>query len=219
MKYKNKDSNNSLVLSYLELRRAVGIIGIALPFVLVFGKIILEGPGIQPSISDYYYTIMRNVFVGSLCAIGVFLLSYRGYDKSDNIAGNLACFFAVGVALFPTTPIGNDLFWPQIIGYFHYVFAASFLLILAYFSLFLFTKTFPDPKKVTIRKRHRNIVYVSCGIVILISIALIPVYALFLQKTLIASLDPVFWLESVAVIAFGISWLIKGETLLKDKGY
>jgi hypothetical protein len=67
-----------LVLSYLGLRKAVGIIGLALPFVLAFGKILLQSPGIQDSISAYYYTDMGNVFVGSLCAIGVFLMSTRG---------------------------------------------------------------------------------------------------------------------------------------------
>ena len=73
-------SQDLLVLSYLELRKAVGIIGFALPFVLAFGKDLLQGPGIEGSISGYYYTDMRNVLVGSLCAIGVFLLSCRGYD-------------------------------------------------------------------------------------------------------------------------------------------
>src|SRR2546422_1314512 len=97
-------SNGSLVLSYLGLRKAVGIIGTALPFVLALGKILLEGPGIQSSISSYYHTGMRDVFVGSLCAIAVFLISYHGYEQKDDIAGDLACVFALGVALFPTTP-------------------------------------------------------------------------------------------------------------------
>src|SRR5207245_4583836 len=74
-----RGTEDTLVLSYLELRKAVGIIGFALPFALAFGKILLQGRGIQSSISGYYYTDMRNVFVGSLCAIGVFLMSCRGY--------------------------------------------------------------------------------------------------------------------------------------------
>ncbi len=73
---------DSLVLSYLTLRKAVGIIGCALPFVLVIGTAVLQGSGIQASISGYYYTDMRNVFVGSLCAIGIFLMSCRGYSDS-----------------------------------------------------------------------------------------------------------------------------------------
>lgn len=28
---------------------------------------------------------------------------------------------------------------------------------------------------------------------------------------------PVFWLQSTALVAFGISWLVKGELFLKDK--
>src|SRR6266853_1706068 len=90
------DPDAPLVLSYLGLRKAVGIIGLTLPFVLAFGRILLQGFGLEGSISCYYYTDMGNVFVGSLCAIGVFLLSCRGYDQKDAIAGRLACLFAVG---------------------------------------------------------------------------------------------------------------------------
>src|SRR5215468_1540580 len=94
-----------LIISYLGLRKAVGFIGLGLPFVLIFGnQLFPDSPWFQYSISDYYYTHMRNVFVGSLCAIGVFLITYRGYDICDRIAGALASVFAIGVALFPTTP-------------------------------------------------------------------------------------------------------------------
>src|SRR4030088_235470 len=92
---------DALVISYLGLRKAVGIIGIALPFVLAFGKILLEGPGILNSVSAYYHTGMRDVFVGSLCAIAIFLMSYHGYERKDDIAGDVACIFALGVALLP----------------------------------------------------------------------------------------------------------------------
>lgn len=30
-------------------------------------------------------------------------------------------------------------------------------------------------------------------------------------------MKPVFWLETVALLAFGTSWLVKGELVLKDK--
>ena len=46
----------SLVLSYLGLRRAIGVLALCLPFVLVIGKILLQSPGIEASISGYYYT-------------------------------------------------------------------------------------------------------------------------------------------------------------------
>jgi hypothetical protein len=210
-------SESLLVLSYLELHKAVGIIGFSLPFVLVFGKMLLQGPGIQSSISGYYYTDMRNVFVGSLCAIGVFLMSTRGYDRNDEIAGILACVFAVGVALFPTTPDVGATSQDKLIGKVHLSFAALLFLTFAYFSLALFTKTAPD-KTPTPRKLQRNIVYRSCGYTILASILLIVVVALPPVKSLVERLTPVFWLESLAVLAFGVSWLVKGETILKDQG-
>jgi hypothetical protein len=44
------------------------------------------------------------------------------------------------------------------------------------------------------------------------------VVALPAVKTVVERLTPVFWLESLAVVAFGVSWLTKGETILKDQG-
>ena len=205
-----------LVLSYLELRKAVGIIGFALPFVLAFGKILVEGLGIQSSIRGYYYTDLRNVFVGSLCAIGVFLMSCRGYDRKDRIAGSVACVFAIGVALFPTTPYVDATSQDKLIGALHWSFAALLFLTLAYFSLALFTKTAPD-KAPTPQKLQRNIVYRACGCTILACIFLIAVVALPPVKTLVERLSPVFWLESLAIVSFGVAWLTKGETILKDQ--
>jgi hypothetical protein len=207
---------DSLVLSYLSLRKAVGFIGIALPFVLVIGKCLLQGPGLQGSISCYYYTEMRNVFVGSLCAIGVFLMSCRGYDRKDEIAGYLACVFAIGVALFPTTPYVDATSRDKLIGTVHLSFAALLFLTLAYFSLALFTKTDPD-KDPTPRKLQRNIVYRVCGWTILACIFFMFVVTLPAVKAVVERCTPVFWLESVAIVAFGVSWLIKGETILKDQ--
>jgi hypothetical protein len=210
-----RGSNDSLVISYLGLRKAVGIIGTALPFVLSFGKILLEGPGIQSSISDYYHTGMRDVFVGSLCAIAVFLMSYRGYERTDEIAGDLACVFALGVALFPTTPAVNATPPDRILGALHILFAACFFLTLAFFSLVLFRKT--DPTKTpTRRKLQRNAVYTVCGYTILACLVLIAVVALMSSDSFVKRLDPVFWLESAAIVAFGVSWLTKGEAILKD---
>jgi cytochrome c biogenesis factor len=204
---------DSLVLSYLTLRKAVGIIGCALPIVLALGKMLVQGPGLQCTISDYYYTDMGNVFVGSLCAIGVFLLSCRGYDRRDEIAGRLACVFAVGVALFPTNRCSGGT---SPIGYLHLTFAALLFLTLAYFSIFLFTQTDPD-KTPTPQKLQRNIVYRVFGYTILACILSIAIVRLTALGTSLGRLDPVFWLESLAVVSFGVSWLTKGETILKDK--
>jgi hypothetical protein len=208
--------NGSLVISYLDLRKAIGIIGTALPFVLAFGNILVEGPGIQDSISSYYHTGMRDVFVGSLCAIAVFLMSYRGYERKDDIAGDLACVFALGVALFPTTPDVNITPRDNIIGALHLLFAAGFFLTLAFFSLVLFRKT--DPTRAPTRgKLKRNAVYTLCGYTILVCLAFIVVVAFLSSDSPVKRLDPVFWFEAAAIVAFGVSWLTKGEAILKDE--
>ena len=208
----------SLVFSYLALRKTIGLLGIAFPFVLSLGALILFQTGIQSSISSYYHTGMRDVFVGTLCVIGFFLLSYKGYERSDDIAGDLGCVFAVGVALFPTTPDGATASGARLIGYVHLASAALFFLTLIYFSLFLFTKTDPN-KSPSRRKLQRNKVYKACGYTMGICILLIAIYS-FLPGTMASLLEaykPVYWLEALAVFAFGISWFTKGEAILKDE--
>ena len=219
-------NEKSLALSYLALRMIVGVLGIALPFILLLGALILFQTGIQSSLSSYYHTGMGDVLVGILCVIGVFLLAYKGYKKPNNkgyekpdyIARLLGGVFAIGVALFPTTPDDAPEDASRVIGYIHMAFAALFFLTLIYFSLCLFTKTDPN-KSPTRRKRQRNKVYKACGYTMAICIVLIGVYYL-LPDSVEMSLkgyNPVFWLESLAVVAFGVSWLTKGEAILQDE--
>ncbi|MBZ5508073.1 MAG: DUF998 domain-containing protein [Acidobacteriia bacterium] len=216
MLQQSRAQNSSLVISYLGLRKAIGIIGSTLPFVLALGKILLQGPGIQSSISNYYYTVMGDVFVGSLCATGVFLMSYRGHDRRDEIAGRLASIFAIGVGLIPATPDVGATARDKLIGGVHLSAAALLFLTFAYFSLVLFTMTAPD-KSPTRQKLQRNAVYRVSGYVILACIFFIALAALPPIKPLVQKFSPRFWLESVAILAFGISWLVKGETILKDQ--
>ena len=204
-----------VVTSYMTLRKFVGILGFTLPGILFLGGLLIFHTGLQPSMSAYYHTGMGDVFVGTMCAIGVFLLSYRGPDNKDDVAGNLACIFAVGLALFPTASEGamGTAVW---VSRLHFVFAAAFFLTLVYFSLRLFTKTSPD-RVPTRRKRARNHIYRVCGYVMLACVALIAVLKLapgtdaWVTKT-----RAVFWCEAAAVVTFGISWLVKGEAILGD---
>lgn len=215
---KDKQTEQSLIISYLALRKTIGILGIALPFVLFLGALLIFREGIQSSISSYYYTGMRGVFVGALWAIGFFLFSYRGYARIDNITGNLGCLFAVGVSLFPTTPDVNPTGTEIIIGYVHMASAALFFATLIVFSLFLFTKTKPKAPP-TRRKLQRNWVYRICGYVMIACIVLMTLYYV-LPEGWVAPFkpyNPVFWLETLAILSFGISWLVKGEGILKDE--
>ncbi|MBN2632124.1 MAG: hypothetical protein JXR66_01110 [Bacteroidales bacterium] len=191
------------------MRKTVGWIGILLPFVLIAGTLILSGEDpVRKNISLYYHSEMRDVFVGALCAIALFLFFYTGYDKWDDRAGNLAGFFALGVAFFPTVREGPY----DISAWIHFFSAACFFLVLSVFSLFLFTRKESSPSK---RKIKRNIIYRICGYVMIVCLVSIIIFMIFLEGRDRQS-DFVFWAETIALIAFGTSWLTKGGTLYPD---
>lgn len=201
------------VLSYIGLRRCIGIIGIALPFVLAIGDLLLTGEGLRSSISGYYYTGMRDVFVGSLCAVGVFLFCYR-YERPDDRLGNVAGAAAIGVALFPTNPAAASGAGHSVVGWLHLAFAVVFFVSLAWFCLFLFTR---DDGAPTARKSVRNALYRTCGVVILACLVLAAVSAAFVPDELADTVHVLFWLESAAIVAFGVAWFVKGDTVLRDR--
>lgn len=218
--------NDNLVISYLTLRKAVGILGMILPFLLFFGYLFFERDcSFPPSISHFYYTNMGNWFVGTLCAVSLFMFSYNGHDKGDKIAAKLAGFFALLVAMFPTN-FGSyaDMQCSRITdgesavaNTVHYVSASIFFLTLAFFCLFQFVKT-NHPGPVAGPKRIRNGIYKICGWTILVCIGGISVISFVpgLYEKL-KSFKPTFVLETIALLAFGFSWLIKGETFFRDK--
>jgi len=203
---------NPPVLSYLAMRRAVGIIALVLPAAAP-----LAGNPLPTSISGYYYVgmldfLLRSFLVGSLCAVAMFQLGCRGYDRRDELAGILSAVCAIGVAFFPTAPENASALQRQI-GYVHYTFAGLLFLTLAYFCLFLFRLT--NQSAPTDRKLLRNRVYQICGWIILASIAAVGVFAISGRETLFG-LGVKLICETTALVAFGIAWLVKGETFLKD---
>jgi hypothetical protein len=203
------------LISYLTLRKFVGVIGILLPFALVIVNVLLiRRFEMQGSMSGYYYTDVRGILVGSLCAIGVFLFAYRGYGVWDNWLTNAAGVFAIGVALFPTAPV-NPSPRARDISYVHFTCAGLLFAVLAVIALWQFTKTEPNTER-SAEKKKRDLVYRTCGIVIVLCLVLVPIESLVIGAP-IQRFHPLFWLEAVSVIAFGIAWLVKGQAVLKDK--
>jgi len=220
-------TKNPAVLSYYTMRRAVGLIALTLPFALASGSIVasvfgpdhaLPHPLLQRSISDYYYTSMRDYYVGSLCAIGAFLACSRGYDLRDEILGYLAGLFAFGVAFCPSFNPRSSHFTQLDVdaGYAHTLFAALMFLTLAYFCLFLFRRSSPE-KPFTRRKRRRNQIYGTCGFTMIFCMVLLVTLTV---RTTLERRHPshwLFWCETLALAAFGVAWLTKGEGILRDR--
>lgn len=221
-----RDKDQPQVISYIILRRAIGVFGVLLPVALIVGVLILGNCNeVQSSISNYYHTKMRNVLVGFLCALSLFLWAYKGYSNSkwDNYMGNIACILGLGVAFMPTAVSQSELTScitstvdNGVVGVLHLVCACLFFITLALFSIFIFTKGKGQP---TVQKTRRNLLYRISGYFMLFNILLMAIYVLFLRNTYpqMEQYSPVFWLEAISLWAFGISWLTKGEVILSDR--
>jgi hypothetical protein len=219
-------STNPVVLSYYAMRRMVGLIALALPCALAAGSILiallasghLPHPLLERSISDYYYTPMRDYYVGSLSAIAAFLACSRGYDLHDEITGYLAAAFVLGVACCPPFNPHRGYYsrLDFVFGITHTAFAALMYLMLAYVCIFLFRKS-SATKPLTRRKRDRNRIYVSSGLIMVA--CMIAMVALSL-RSIVERRHPspwLFWCEALALGAFGVAWLTKGEGFMRDK--
>lgn len=202
------EPDQAAIASYRELRALVGVLGMALPPLVVIWGLALHG-ALQPSISAYYDWRTRDLLVGILFTIGWFFFAYKGYGKADDRAGNVACGAALGVAIFPTH--GS-----QLDHHLHTVSSALLFLTLTYFCLFLFIKT--DPKRPpTRRKLARNRVYRICGWVMIGCMVAIALHNLLGVPEWLARLEPVLWLEWTLLWAFGFAWYVKGEGALADE--
>ncbi|MGH3335793.1 MAG: hypothetical protein ACRDOZ_08230, partial [Nocardioides sp.] len=88
--------------TYRYLR--VAVVAMAVLLGTSVGIEIVFGPrgGILDSISAYYYTPVRGVFVGSLLAVGLGLVAIKGRKGPEDLMLNLAGMLAPLVALVPT---------------------------------------------------------------------------------------------------------------------
>jgi len=192
-------------------RQLIGYIGLVLPLLLVLLAIARDGVarwGSLESISAYYYTGAVAAFVGMLVALALFLFTYRGYENAynwaDRLAAKLAAVAALVVAFFPTrAPEGVFAltWWTPRTGILHHVAAVVLFALFAVFALWLFRLTAAG-EKASADKLWRNRVYTLCGLAIVACILWAGYNGM--------SGKPIFMPESVALVAFAVSWLVKG---------
>jgi len=220
-KQPNPYTSENDILTFRRIRKAIGYLGISLPIALVILSFIpFFKTSVQDSISYYYYTNLREVFTGVLCAVGLFLIRYKGVNnpvfwKNDDKMTNVAGIMALGVALIPTNPqcCSEKIYTlipycVKLLGWLHYLFAGVFFFILAIMSLVIFTIGQKDNKDIPVSILNENNIYKICGIAIIVFAGMIPVcdlLNLFPRSTLV--------FEALALIAFGTSWLVKGRFL------
>lgn len=212
------DSTRTLVVSYLGVRKGIGLIGLLLPILLGPAGWLL-GIEIQDNMSSYYHTSLRDIFVGAMCAIGIFLLCYRGYDWIENLTANLGCVSALGVALFPLDVNSDPLYQKSLVGYLHTLSGGVFFLTLAFYSLYHFPSSQTEKHEIEPHETERHFVYRTSGVVILLSMIAMGIYLFILPsntKRLFNEYNFLFWMEWIAVWAFAAAWLTKGRAILAD---
>ena len=143
-------------INTLRLRAMVGWLGMLLPLIVLTLSLIFVF-GLPDSISaTYYLDPTITPFMIILGSAGLLLISYKGYDKHDDIICTLAGISALCICLFPCNTLGLTLHFPQysfptqvgtfqigaeISGWIHNITAVLFFGLLSYNSLFLFTKS------------------------------------------------------------------------------
>lgn len=220
--------DQQLLISYHKLQQTVGWIALLMPLTVRLLAYVFDEVFTTNSISAYYYTSLRDVFVGSLVVGGVLLAFFRTDRPHDRWAAIVAGIAAIGIALFPMDIAAGVLSSPATtnadseaklvmalidgphgpLGY-HFCFVGAFFVLTFYLVTFRFAAN--TPAQPTPQKRQRNTVYRVCGW--LMGLAFVCIGVLwFLDRQ-----RSIFWPETVAVMAFAAAWLVKGQLVLKDR--
>ena len=209
------DINKHITQTYINLRLGMATIALLLPILLIIGSWLSSKVAFQESISAFYHTGMRNLFVGSLCAVGSFLYLYKGFNERENIALNFAGIFALGVAFFPTS-IPEEIMEssvnylpdnPFTAPYLHGICAVLFFIAIAYVCIFSGKYTVELIEDEKVRKRYLGI-YRVIGLVMVA----FPILAVLL--TFNSARDYlVFIFEFAAIWVFALFWITKVKEL------
>ena len=194
-------------------RQLLGWLGILLPLMVCLGAGLRPAAHVDPwkmlpSISGYYHTGAVVFFIGIVVALGLFLNTYHGYDNADGwkdrLASNIAGYAALLLAAFPTKVEGGypaPDWWTPLMGKLHLAGASTLFIAFAYMSFFLFPS---GTDHLTKEKKRRNLVHQSSGIIIAACLIWALVAGFILE-------GPIFWPETIMLLAFGVSWLTKGK--------
>jgi len=188
------------IRSYLYLSLGIGIIAVLLPVLLM----IAGGYQDHDSLSSFYHTKggpTRDIMVGSLCAVGVFLFLFHGLSALENWLLNAA---GVAVSLVALVPSPGDTGYGN--AWVHRGAAIIFFLLLAVVAIFLSKgriKDIVDEKK----KRWFAMAYTAAGAA-MFAMPLIVAALQFLPEQMFKD-HWVFWAECAGIWSFSAYWFLK----------
>ena len=187
-------------INTIRLRAMIGWLGMLLP-----GLVVLLVGSFPQSISATWYTNACTVFMIVLGSASILLMCYKGYEIIDDITLTIAGIAGLGICLFPckiadsADRVGTFLIDKNVSNIIHCVSAVIFFGLLAYNSIFLFTKGDGSPTK---KKKIRNVIYIVSGIGMVASFLLLLLPHFHIQVWLV---------ETIALFFFGISFLTKAD--------
>ena len=216
--------DDSMLISYNQLRMIIGLLGIALPIgLLIQNSVVGHCTESLCSISHNYYSAGRDWFVAILSVVAFFMYAYRGYNDTDRILSKMASLFVIGIISFPTNSSscpGDCIIYASeddnIRNALHFISAGLFFVILIVFCLRQFVQSDPN-KEMSEQKKRRNRIYRICGIIMTLCLIVMGIDAGFKgDAQYFIHEDVFFYAESIALFAFGISWLTKAEIFYPD---
>lgn len=198
--------------SFIVQRRGMAFLAAIFPIAFLASSL-LGRTEFQTSISAYYWTLdrERNIFVGVLCAVAVFLLLYKGYNWLEDRVLDVAGVSAAGVAFFPMDKSG-DCTLSGVSA--HGVFAVLFFACIFYICIFMSEHTLKEIPELDRQARFR-LAYRWCSGIMIVSVAL-AVLSRFLPREYIQALcekSAIFWFEALGVWTFSAFWYIKTREL------
>lgn len=197
--------------TYQCLRLVMATVAIALPLVLLVSAKFLpssELDGMPRSISGFYHSEMRDVFVGAIFAIGMCLYAYKGYNNLENTCLTVAGVFLFGVALAPTKAPTHSSNWVSVV---HYTSAACFFGLIAVVCIFARNHGLQttDVGHEGYKTKYATAYNITATLMILVLAIGLAVF-LFKREFPRATL---FWLETFAVWVFAGYWCVKTREL------
>lgn len=191
--------------TYFKLRRWLGILAIVFPFGLYgIQRLTHEGP-LPSSVSGYYHTGLKPIWIAALAVIAVFLYFYKGYDDVENLLLNLAGIGVLGVIFFPAAPDAGSLEgstgfpWPPA----HGISALVAFVSMGVVAVVLASRTLKLLDEGRIRDTLRITYWVLGGLMVILPVSVTVVMLVNDRE------DRVFWAELFAVVIFGIYWCVK----------
>ncbi|MGH1367012.1 MAG: hypothetical protein ACRBCL_00240 [Maritimibacter sp.] len=211
-------------LAFHRVRMALGVLGMALPLLLALSGRLVDGH-VQPSISDFFHTSARDLFVGGLTAIAVFMITHKGLgagaghqqSRLGSLFAILAGVSALGVALIPNeaeviTTLSQEILGLGLAPALHYGAATMFYLMMSLTCLLVYARTTTGWEA----RFHRIMgwtVWCTGWAVMLLTFwkrsGAPGIQAFTIDNNLI------FWDESLGVWAFCASWLVQAHCEFK----